>query len=179
MIERGAASSEEEGGLSARTSDSDHPCFDPEAERAAAEALQSDDPGSEAGSDHPVDRGALQDSPPAGEGLVGRAMASVSAAPQSGQEEHGESDVSSDPLADVEYEVEEIRDHRDCQPANRPGLRPRPLSEREYLVKWVGYDAGRCIWVPASQLRGCQDLVTAYVARARLAGSWAPGDRSS
>lgn len=52
----------------------------------------------------------------------------------------------------VEYEVEHILSHRDV-----PGS-----ADREYLVKWVGFDHDEDTWEPLKHLAGSEELIDEY-----------------
>eukprot|EP00878_Enallax_costatus_P019840 GHUV01020945.1.p1 GENE.GHUV01020945.1~~GHUV01020945.1.p1 ORF type:complete len:366 (+),score=43.64 GHUV01020945.1:125-1222(+) len=68
---------------------------------------------------------------------------------------------------ELEFEVDSILAHRDVQVRRKKNRDRTPVLERQYLVKWVGYDESNNTWEPAKNCANCQDKVDEYFARIR------------
>jgi hypothetical protein len=66
---------------------------------------------------------------------------------------------------ELEYEVETILAHRDVQVRRKRNRARTPVLQRQYLVKWQGYDESNNTWEPESNCVNCQDKVDEYFAR--------------
>jgi hypothetical protein len=71
---------------------------------------------------------------------------------------------------EMEFEVEAILAHRDVQVRRKRNKAKTPVLERQFLIKWKGYDESNNTWEPEQDCSNCQDKVDEYYARLR-AGS--------
>jgi hypothetical protein len=66
---------------------------------------------------------------------------------------------------ELEYEVESVLAHRDvCVRRKRNRVRT-PVLQRQYLIKWKGYDESNNTWEPDRNCSNCQDKIDEYFAR--------------
>jgi hypothetical protein len=75
---------------------------------------------------------------------------------------------------ELEYEVESILAHRDVRVRRKRNRARTPVLQRQYLIKWKGYDESNCqdkiddnTWEPESNCSNCQDKIDDYFARIR------------
>ena len=66
---------------------------------------------------------------------------------------------------ELEYEVESILAHRDVQVRRKRNRSRTPVLQRQYLVKWRGYDESNNTWEPESNCVNCQDKIAEHFAR--------------
>jgi hypothetical protein len=68
---------------------------------------------------------------------------------------------------ELEFEVEAILAHRDVQVRRKRNRSKTPVLERQFLIKWLGYDESNNTWEPESNCSHCKDKVDEYFARLR------------
>jgi hypothetical protein len=66
---------------------------------------------------------------------------------------------------ELEYEVESVLAHRDvCVRRKRNRVRT-PVLQRQYVIKWKGYDESNNTWEPDRNCSNCQNKIDEYFAR--------------
>lgn len=66
---------------------------------------------------------------------------------------------------EMEYEVEAILAHRDVQVRRKRNRARTPVLQRQFLIKWKGYDESNNTWEPEQNCSNCKDKVDEYYAR--------------
>jgi len=67
-------------------------------------------------------------------------------------------------MEEVEYEVEEVLDERVVAPKARKGGKAPKHLPVEYFVKWKGWPIEDATWEPTSALKGCPEILRAWIA---------------
>jgi hypothetical protein len=68
---------------------------------------------------------------------------------------------------ELEYEVESVLAHRDVRVRRKRNRARTPVLQRQYLIKWKGYDESNNTWEPDRNCSNCQDKIDDYFARIR------------
>jgi hypothetical protein len=68
---------------------------------------------------------------------------------------------------ELEYEVESILAHRDVQVRRKRNRARTPVLQRQYLIKWKGYNASNNTWEPERNCTNSQDKIDEYFAGIR------------
>jgi hypothetical protein len=68
---------------------------------------------------------------------------------------------------ELEFEVESVLAHRDIQVRRKRNRARTPVLQRQYLIKWKGYDESNNTWEPERNCGNCKDKIDEYFARIR------------